>query len=41
MCLFYEVKCIMCGAVYIRNTQQKSKKIMGGHFSDVRRILKN
>ena len=31
----------MCGAVYIRNTQQKSKKIVDGHFSHVQNILKN
>ena len=31
----------MCDAIYIGNTQQTSKKIMDGHFSDILRLLKN
>ena len=31
----------MCDASYIGNTQQKFKKIMDSHFSDLQRLLKN
>ena len=31
----------MCDAIYISNTQQTFKKIMGGHLSDLQRLLKN
>ena len=31
----------MCDAIYIGNTQQTLKKIIGGHFSDILRLLKN
>ena len=30
----------MCDAIYIGNTQQKSKELMNVHFSDVQRLLK-
>ena len=40
-CLIYEVKCSMCDAIYIGNTQQTLNKIMDGHFSDLLRLLKN
>ena len=40
-CLIYEVKFFMCDANYIGNTQQKLKKIMDGHFSNILFILKN
>ena len=40
-CLIYEVKCSMCDAIYIGNTQQELKKIMDGHFSDLLRPLNN
>ena len=30
----------MCDAIYIGNTQQTSKKRMGGHFSNLQRLLK-
>ena len=33
--LIYEVKCSMCDAIYIGNTQQTFKKRMDGYFSDV------
>ena len=39
--LIYEVKCAMCEAIYIGNTQNISKKRMEGHFSDLLRLLKN
>ena len=31
----------MCDAIYVGNTQQKFKKTMDGHFSDLLRLLKN
>ena len=31
----------MCGAIYIRNTQQTFKKRMDGLFFDLQRLLKN
>ena len=31
----------MCDAIYIGNTQQKFKKRMDGHFSDLQPLLKN
>ena len=40
-CLIYEVKCLMCDAIYIGKTQQTLKKRMGGHFSDLLRLLNN
>ena len=39
--IIYEVKCSKCDAIYIRNTQQTSKKRMDGHFSDLQCLLKN
>ena len=39
--LTYEVKFSLLDSIYIGNTQQTSKKIMDGHFSDVQRLLKN
>ena len=40
-CFIYEVKCSMCDAIYIGNTQHTFKKIMDGHFSDHLYLLKN
>ena len=40
-CIIYEVKCSMCDAIYIVNTQQTFKKRMDDHFSDIQRLLKN
>ena len=40
-CIIYELKCSMCDAIYIGNTQQTFKKIMDGHFSDLQSLLKN
>ena len=40
-CIIYEVKCCMCDAIYIGNTQKTFKKIMDVHFSDLQRLLKN
>ena len=40
-CTIYKVKCSMCNAIYIGNTQQTFKKIMDGHFSDLLRLLRN
>ena len=31
----------MCESIYVGNTQQKFKKRMDGHFSDILRLLKN
>ena len=31
----------MCDAIYIGNTQKTFKKRMDGHFSDLKRLLKN
>ena len=31
----------MCEAIYIGNTQKKSKKRMDGHYSFIQRLLKN
>ena len=39
--LIHEVKCSMCEAIYIGNTQQTSNKRMEGHFSYLLRCLKN
>ena len=39
--IIYEVKCSICDAIYIGNTQQTFKKIMDSHFSDLLRLLKN
>ena len=39
--LIYKVKSSICDAIYIGNTQQKLKKIMNRHFSDLLRLLKN
>ena len=38
--LIYEVKFLMCDAVYKCNTQKTLKKRMGGHFYDILRLLK-
>ena len=38
-CLIYQVKCSMCDAIYIGNTQQTKK--MDSHFSDLLRLIKN
>ena len=40
-CIICEVKCSMCDAIYIGNTQHRIKKIMNGHFSDLLLIIKN
>ena len=40
-CLIQESKCSMCEAIYIGNTQQKLKRIMDSHLSDLLRLLKN
>ena len=40
-CLIYKVKSSMCDTIYIGNTQQKLKKIINSHFSDILRLLKN
>ena len=40
-CLIYEVKCLICDAIYIGNTHQTLKKKMDGHFSDLLCLLKN
>ena len=40
-CIIYEVKCCMCDAIYIGNTQQTFKKRMDGHFSNIQCLLKN
>ena len=37
----FKVKCSMCDAIYICNTQQTFKTIMHGHFSDLLRLFKN
>ena len=39
-CIIYEVKCCMCDAIYIGNTQQTFKKRMDGHFYDLKILLK-
>ena len=36
----YEVKCSMCDAVYICNTQKTLRKRMGGRFYDILHLLK-
>ena len=41
ICLIYEVKFLMCETIYIGNTQQTFKKRMGGHFSNLLRLLNN
>ena len=40
-CIIYEVKCCLCDAIYIGNTQQTFKKRMDGHFSNIQRLHKN
>ena len=40
-CVIYQVKCSICDAIYIGNTQQTFKKRMDGHFSDLLCLLKN
>ena len=40
-CIIYEVKCCMCDALYMGNTQQIFKKRMYGNFSNLQRLLKN
>ena len=39
-CLIHEVKFTMFDSIYIFNTQQKTRKIMYFHLSDVQRIIK-
>ena len=39
-CIIYKVKCSMCDAIYISNTQQTFKNIMNGNFSNLLRLLK-
>ena len=39
--MIYEVKCSICDAIYIGNTQQKFKTKMDGHFSDLLHLFKN
>ena len=41
ICIIYEVKCCMCDAIYIGNTQQTFKKIIDGHLSNLQHLLKN
>ena len=38
-CIIYEVKCSMCDAIYIGNTQQTFKKRIDIHFSDILHLL--
>ena len=40
-CIIYKVKCSMCDAIYIGNTQQTFKKRMDVHLSDILCLLKN
>ena len=39
--LIYKLKCSMCDAIYIGNTQPTPKKRMDGHLSGILRLLKN
>ena len=39
-CIIYEVKCSMCDAIYMGNTQHTFKKIMDGHFFGLLCLLK-
>ena len=39
--IIYKVKCSICDAIYIGNTQQTFKKIIDGHLSDLLRLFKN
>ena len=41
ICIIYEVKCSMCDAIYIGNTQHTFKKRMDDHFSNLQCLLKN
>ena len=41
MCLIYKVKCTLCDAIYIGNTQQTLNIRVDGCFYDVQHILKN
>ena len=41
ICLIYEVKCTICDAIYIGNTQKTFKNIMDVHLSDVELIFNN
>ena len=40
-CIIYELKCSMCNAIYIGNTQHTFKKRMDGHISNILCLLKN
>ena len=40
-CLTYKVKSLMCESMNIGNTQQKFKKIIDGHLSNLLHLLKN
>ena len=40
-CIIYELTCSMCDDIYIGNTQHNFNKIMDGHLSDLKRLLKN
>ena len=39
--IIYEVKCSICDAIYIGNTQQTFKTRTDSHFSDLLRLFKN
>ena len=39
--MLYELKCSMCDAIYIDETQHKFKKRMDSKFSEFLRLLKN
>ena len=39
--IIYKVKCSICDAIYIGNTQQTFKTRMDGHFSDILSLFKN
>ena len=39
--IIYKVKCPICDAIYIGNTQQTFKTRMDGHFSDLLCLFKN
>ena len=40
-CIIYKVKCSICDAIYIGNTQQTFKTRMYGHLSDLLLLFKN
>ena len=40
-CIIYEVKCSICDAIYIGNTQQNFKTIMDSLFYDLLCLFKN